>query len=36
MRQVMARCLRNFDQLFVLSMVADSLTRMRRLGQIRS
>jgi transposase len=35
MRQVMVRGLRRVDQLFVLTMAAYNLTRMRSLGQIR-
>ena len=34
-RQVMVRGLERVDQLFVLTMVAYNLTRMRTLGQIR-
>jgi IS5 family transposase len=34
-RQVMVRGLKRVDQLFVLTMVAYNLTRMRTLGQIR-
>ena len=36
MRQVMVRGLRKVDQLFVLTMAAYNLTRMRTLGQIRA
>jgi Transposase DDE domain len=35
MRQVMVRGLARVDQMFVLTMAAYNLTRMRRLGQIR-
>jgi hypothetical protein len=35
MRQVMVRGLKRVDQLFVLTMAAYNLTRMRTLGQIR-
>ena len=35
MRQVMVRGLDKVDQLFVLTMAAYKLTRMRTLGQIR-
>ena len=35
MRQVMVRGLENVDQMFVLTMAAYNLTRMRTLGQIR-
>jgi hypothetical protein len=35
-RQVMVRGLKKVDQLFVLTMAAYNLTRMRTLGQIRS
>ena len=35
MRQVMVRGLDKVDQLFVLTMAAYNLTRMRTLGQIR-
>ena len=34
-RQVMVRGLRRVDQMFVLTMAAHNLTRMRTLGQIR-
>lgn len=34
-RQVMVRGLKKVDQLFVLTMAAYNLTRMRTLGQIR-
>ena len=34
-RQVMARGLKRVDQMFVLSMAAYNLVRMRSLGQIR-
>ncbi|GAB3629905.1 transposase [Pandoraea terrae] len=36
MRQVMVRGLKKIDQLFVLSMAAYNLVRMRSLGQIRA
>lgn len=35
MRQVMVRGLKRVDQMFVLTMAAYNLTRMRTLGQIR-
>ena len=35
MRQVMVRGLKKVDQLFVLTMAAYNLTRMRTLGKIR-
>ncbi|MEM5279191.1 IS5/IS1182 family transposase, partial [Cupriavidus taiwanensis] len=35
MRQVMVRGLKKVDQMFVLSMAAYHLVRMRSLGQIR-
>ena len=35
MRQVMVRGLKRVDQMFVLTMTAYNLTRMRTLGQIR-
>ncbi|MFS8977159.1 IS5/IS1182 family transposase, partial [Cupriavidus necator] len=35
MRQVMVRGLKKVDQMFVLSMAAYNLVRMRSLGQIR-
>ncbi|MGX6569730.1 IS5/IS1182 family transposase, partial [Cupriavidus necator] len=35
MRQVMVRGLKRGDQMFVLSMVAYNLVRMRSLGKIR-
>jgi hypothetical protein len=35
MRQVMVRGLKKVDQMFVLTMAAYNLTRMRSLGQIR-
>ncbi len=35
MRQVMVRGLKRVDQMFVLSMAANNLVRMRSLGQIR-
>jgi hypothetical protein len=35
MRQVMVRGLERVDQMFVLTMTAYNLTRMRTLGQIR-
>jgi len=34
-RQVMVRGLKKVDQLFVLTMAAYNLTRMRTLGQVR-
>ena len=34
-RQVMVRGLKRVDQIFVLTMAAYNLTRMRTLGQIR-
>ena len=34
-RQVMVRGLKKVDQIFVLTMAAYNLTRMRTLGQIR-
>ncbi len=36
MRQVMVRGLKRVDQMFVLSMAAYNLVRMRSLGQVRS
>jgi hypothetical protein len=36
MRQVMVRSLKRVDQMFVLTMAAYNLTRMRTLGQIRA
>jgi hypothetical protein len=35
MRQVMVRGLKRVDQMFVLTMAAYNLTRMRTLGEIR-
>ena len=35
MRQVMVRGLKRVDQIFVLTMAAYNLTRMRTLGEIR-
>ena len=35
MRQVMVRGLQKVDQMFVLTMAAYNLTRMRTLGQLR-
>lgn len=35
-RQVMVRGLKKVDQLFVLTMAAYNLTRMRTLGQVRA
>ena len=36
MRQVMVRGIERVDQMFVLTMAAYNLTRMRSLGQLRA